>query len=94
MEKTDVIFRKDYRGVFAMFPYLIATPDGHVTSYMHVGQHFSADYNYCIMKSKPAKPEEYADLMAELEQVGYNLRIIQKINANKYYKALKAVKNY
>ena len=94
MEKTDVIFRKDKDSVFALFPYLIATVDGNVTGYAHFGQHFSADYNHCIMTSKPAQAEEYADLMAELEEVGYNLRIIQKINANKYYKARKEARNY
>lgn len=89
MDKTDVIFRKDKHGVYALFPYLIATYDGEITGYMHRGQHFSADYNHCIMKSKPAKAEEYADLMAELEnQVGYNLRIRKKMNHNKYGKAL------
>ena len=94
MEKTDVIFRKDKDSVFALFPYLISTVDGNVTGYAHFGQHFSADYNHCIMTSKPAQAEEYADLMAELEQVGYNLRIIQKINYNKYDKAWKEARNY
>ena len=89
MDKTDVIFRKDKDGVFALFPYLVATVDGKVTAYAHLGQHFAADYNHCIITSKPAKPEEYVDLMAELEQIGYNLRVIQKINARKYFRAFK-----
>ena len=95
MDKTDVIFRKDKDGVFALFPYLIATHDGQITGYMHIGQHFSAHYIHCVTESKPAKPEEYANLMAELEnQVGYNLRIKKKINYNKYDKARKEARNY
>ena len=94
MDKTDVIFRKDKHGVYALFPHLVETPDGHVTGYMHIGQHFSADYNHCIMTSKPAQAEEYADLMAELEnQVGYNLRIRKKMNHKKYVESYYSLKN-
>ena len=94
MDKTDVIFRKDKHGVYALFPYLIATHDGQITGYMHIGQHFSAHYIHCVTESKPAQVEEYADLMAELEnQVGYNLRIRKKMNHKKYVESYYSLKN-
>ena len=77
-----VIFRK-WRGdchpgerIFALFPFIPADVNGFLcTSYAHVGQHGGANYNHCIAKSRPAKPEEYADLLNELYQIGYNPQI-------------------
>ena len=90
--KTDVIFRKnkteDFKGeVFALFPYEISTCFGAVTSYAHVGQHSSADYDHCIQTSVPATEDEYADLKKELEEIGYDLNVRRKINYKKYIKA-------
>ena len=74
-EQTRVIFRKFKDGdILALFPYL-SEGGAAVESYMHVGQHSSADYNGCIRRTKPATPEEYKDLAAELESIGYNLLI-------------------
>ena len=72
---TPVIFRKDHPAgggdVFALFPTIEGSP-GHCTCYQHVGQHGSADYNRCIYTSTLATPEEYADLLAELVDYGYD----------------------
>jgi len=48
-------------------------------SYVHVGQHGAADYNLVVGQSKPAQPAEYAELKAELENIGYNLEVRSKV---------------
>jgi len=85
----DVIFRvittKEFKGdVFALFPHDVANRFGHVTSYEHVGQHSTADYNHCMKMSKPANESEYKDLKKELENIGYNLNIVKRQNYNKW----------
>ncbi len=47
---------------------------------LRVDQHPSANYHYCINQSRPATPEEYADLKTELEGKGHTLRVIQQAN--------------
>ena len=90
--KTDVIFRvdntKDWKGtIFALLPHEVCDYSGNVTSYQHVGQHSGADYRGCIATSKPATPEQYADLKAEMESLGYNFNVIKKQNYDKYLKS-------
>ena len=87
--KTDIIFRvdqsKDFKGVvFALFPHEVCTMNGLVTTYQHVGQHSSADYNGCIAASKLATPKEYADLKEEMESIGYDINVIKRKNHSKY----------
>jgi len=88
---TEVVFRKfkDGSGIIALFPYDIYNHKGGVTSYMHVGQHSEADYTHCIGMTKPATEEEHKALKEELGSVGYNLKVIQRIDSNKYLTALK-----
>lgn len=60
--------------LFAYFPE--ETSHGNYkTAYSHVGQHTSASPQYAE-ESRPATPEEYADLKAELESIGYNLDVL------------------
>lgn len=74
-EKTRVIFRKFKDGdILALFPE-IDEGGACVESYQHVGQHSGADYNGCMRVTVPATPEEYKDLVVELECIGYNLLI-------------------
>jgi hypothetical protein len=47
---------------------------GTIGSYMHIGQH-SAASERLLTDLKPATPEEYAPLKAELEAIGYTLDI-------------------
>jgi hypothetical protein len=70
---TIVIFRKDKDGiVFALMPELPADNHGiYCTCYQHIGQHCTADYHGCIANSRSANPDEYADLLIELERRGY-----------------------
>jgi len=83
LDTTPVVFRVwiDYKDakVFALFPTDFADNYGVLCGcYQHVGQHCSADYHHCIRHSRPAKPEEYADMKTELERIGYTLRVIQR----------------
>ena len=78
LDETVVIFRVWRAGpksVLGLFPFERANDSGHVMSYEHVGQHGGADYQTCILATRPAKPEEYADLQRELEGIGYHLVI-------------------
>ena len=93
---TDIIFRvdttADFKGtVFALFPHEVADHSGNVTSYQHVGQHSAADFLYCIGSSRPATPAEYKDLLAEMEGLGYNIKVRQKINQKKYIESYRKV---
>jgi hypothetical protein len=81
-DETIVIFRVWKSGygkgdVIALFPGLNYTSGdcnyGMCMSYMHVGQHSEADYVHCVRMTRPAKPEEYAELEKELESLGYKL---------------------
>ncbi len=92
--KETVIFRKDKTSVFALFPYIIH--QGYfVVTYEHIGQHSGADYNHCINTSRPARPKEYEPLKKELESIGYNLLVREKMNYTKYLQAVeKARKDY
>jgi len=84
---TPVMFRvarypKKYGdGVTAVF---IAEPwdeYGHkLTCYEHVGQHGACDMGWVLKITRPATPEEYADLKAELEGIpyGYNLKVYKR----------------
>lgn len=81
MDKDLVIFRKwkDDGEILALFPELEGNW-GLCTCFSHVGQHATAEYHYCLSLSKPATPEEYADLQKELEDIGYNLKIRKRWN--------------
>jgi hypothetical protein len=89
--KTDMVFRVDKHGdfkgtVFALFPHEISHGTL-VTCYQHVGQHSSADYQSCVDRSRLATEEEYADLKAELECLGYNINVVKRQNYDKFLQA-------
>ncbi len=77
--KTKVIFRKMGKidpDIIALFPASAGDCNPYQTcnSYMHVGQHFAASVEL-MQYTKPATPEEYTSLQAELESLGYDLVI-------------------
>ncbi|MFA5366031.1 MAG: hypothetical protein WC325_12685 [Candidatus Bathyarchaeia archaeon] len=86
--KTKVVFRrfKDAnKDVVALFPDEVYDGVGSnlvstklCTSYMRLGQHGGADYQYVISDSFPAKLSEYLELKKELEELGYDLNIKQR----------------
>lgn len=81
-EKTKVVFRKWRKGgdIIALFPDFEVLPGNksYCMSYEHAGQHGPADYGIVTRDTEPATPGEYADLKAELEQLGYNLEIVSR----------------
>jgi hypothetical protein len=74
---TIVIFRKcnNDDSVIAIMPELPFTDGGNdCTCYQHVGQHSGCNgWHYF---SRPCDPADYADLLAELQRVGYNVRVM------------------
>jgi len=90
---TPVIFRafRDNGEVIALFPTL---PGGRrpweILSYMHVGQHGTADYfaltapapggGWSSAPTRPATALDYEDLYRELTALGYNLSVRQKFS--------------
>ena len=67
---TDIIFRydtsKDFKGtIFAVMPH-DAERNGNVTTYQHVGQHSTGDYNHMIATSRPANEFESAEYRGRL----------------------------
>jgi len=64
--------------LFAYFPEEIHHGEFR-TGYSHVGQHSAVHPEYAA-ESRPATPEEYAGLKAELERQGYNLEVIEPTN--------------
>ena len=77
MKLDRVIFRKfKDGGVIAWFPDIPANP-GRCLSYMHLGQHGEGVYP---ADTVPATAKESANLKAELESIGYNLREVKRLN--------------
>lgn len=80
---TLVIFKMEGKGKdaapVAFFPEEPGTHSPYTcTCYAHLGQHSTADTNYAA-RLKPATPEQYAPLLRELEQIGYeNLKPVRK----------------
>lgn len=77
---TAAIFRRypPSRGgdVIALFPDLPHDAAGrYCVSYQHLGQHGAADYSGVIAATRPADAEEYAPLLAELQRIGYRVRV-------------------
>lgn len=78
---TKVVFRKWKDGdIIALFPdEPWSRSDYSTTSYMHVGQHGTADYAGVIADTRPAREKEYHDLLAELKTIGYtDLRVVKR----------------
>ena len=67
-EKLDVLFRWSRGEVTAVFPSECGTDEFDFTCYAHVGQHGSCARQW-YNTTRKAKPEQYADLLAELRQI-------------------------
>lgn len=88
--KTTVIFRKESNGnIVAFFPYEIADLNGNISCYAHIGQHSAASLEY-YRGTKPCTPAEYADLLTELQSIGYELITRKKMS---YWLYLKTYNN-
>lgn len=71
MDTLDVIFRKDKQDgdVTAVFPSLPGASENEFTAYAHIGQHGAARAGWYYLRTRPATPEEYAPLLAELRSI-------------------------
>lgn len=104
-EMTPVLFRvsrapvKNGDEVTAVFPCEPADLDKYTMScYARVGQHSGCNYGW-YLTTRPAKPEEYADLKQELESApyGYRLKVYQRITSdmrNKLMHEISRLRNY
>lgn len=82
--KTPVIFRFDpeYNEVIAFSPHTYEPERScyEIGCYTHIGQHGFADIAY-YLKTKKATPEQYAPLLSELIEIGYdNIQIRQRMS--------------
>jgi hypothetical protein len=81
-EVTPVVFRRERRKdgeVTAVMPCEPADCNGrYTTCYAHVGQHGSASMLW-YYTTRAAKPDEYADLLKELESLGYRVKVYKRI---------------
>ncbi len=76
--KTTVFFVKEEgNSIVAVFPYIKADSQGNCVCYAHLGQH-SACCREWYMEQEMATPDEYADLKKELEDLGYNLKLVKR----------------
>ena len=88
----EVMYRKytnKIGEVLALFPYMPHDSSGSlVACYAHLGQHGGADVAHVMASTRPARPDEYADLHRELTQFyehthfsrcpDYKLRIVKR----------------
>ena len=86
-KNDEVVFRRYPDGqVIALFPDIPWSGRwGETTSYMHVGQHGAADYSHVVATTKPVTEKEYAGLLDELRQSGYdNIKIVKRAKIQNY----------
>lgn len=72
MNRLPVIFRAERTkdgDVTAVFPTLVADVAGrYFTVYAHIGQHSGGSFTW-YSSTRPARPDEYADLLDELQRI-------------------------
>jgi len=70
----------DDSNVYAYFPdYDYDENKKYKVAYSHIGQHSAIHPDY-VKNSRPATPEEYSELKSELENLGYDLEVINPTN--------------
>ena len=68
MDKVKVIFRNDREGNIIAFLPELRVNRGNIMSYMHIGQHSEASYQF-YTETKKADKSEYNSLLDELERI-------------------------
>ena len=68
MDKVKVIFRKDKEGNLIAFLHELRVNHGNIMSYMHIGQHSEASYQF-YTETKKANESEYNSLLDELKSI-------------------------
>lgn len=89
--KTEIVFRLWKEQEIALFPYIIDTFHNYtIMSYMIIGQHGGADYDYIIKNSKPISNPENTKIYKELVgEFGHNIKVIKRRNTKKYNRIFK-----
>jgi hypothetical protein len=95
--KTKVIFRLFEGDIIALFPEEVGTLDSDTCmSYMHIGQHSSAHFDYVLFNSqnpyKKKKAKEVKQLKEELKNIGYELKEIRNVCQYHHYKEVRKAK--
>ena len=68
MDKVKVIFRKDKEGSIIAFLPELRVNHGNIMSYMYIGQHSEASYQF-YTETKKANESEYNSLLDELKSI-------------------------
>lgn len=90
-ELTAVAFRRWPNGdIIAIMPEIPGTSPYDCRMYEHVGQHSAGDISLVMQRTRAAKPVEYAELLHELEQIGYQVRVIARPNQARYFEMRRA----
>lgn len=77
VDALPVMFRVSDETVTAVFPTLPADASGMLTCYAHVGQHGACSQDW-LRTTRPAAPDEYRDLLRELDGLGYHVRVVSR----------------
>ena len=99
-DTIEVMFRKytdKSAEILAVFPYEAHDRAGRfVSCYAHIGQHGGAQMAHVLSATRPAKPDEYAELYQELQYIYerpkfkgdpvYKLKIIQRRSSKRMSK--------
>lgn len=72
---TEVVFRKIHGEVIALFPYSNFDSVGNVDSFMSISGMRKSNVYLTMRNSTPATPEEYVQLIEQLESEPYNMRL-------------------
>lgn len=75
-----VLFRRTRSGageghIDAIFPTLPAKP-GCVLTYARIGQHSEGTQLWLCNRTRPAKPEDYAELLAEVKRIYHDCEVV------------------
>ena len=77
MDKVKVIFRKDKEGNIIAFLPELRVNRGNIMSYMHIGQHGEASYQF-YAETKRADESEYNSLLDELKRIYDDCTLVVK----------------
>ena len=77
MDKVKVIFRKDKEGNIIAFLPELRVNHGNIMSYMHIGQHSEASYQF-YTETKKADKSEYNPLLGELKRIYDDCTLVVK----------------
>jgi len=75
--KVQFKYHEKNKDLYAFFPNEVFDIQGNKMAYSHIGQHSSCSVSYAL-ESRMATISEYASLLNELKEIGYNNLIVEK----------------